>query len=73
MREVPGGAVAMSFNAVEFRDTRIDIRQRSVGAHLRVRARSNVRLEFGAEYVHISQRGETNRPHSLYARGSVNF
>jgi hypothetical protein len=70
---MPGGAVGVSFSIADYRDTRVDIVQQSVGAQVRWRVRSNTRMEFGAEYVEIEQRGERNRPHNLYARGSMNF
>jgi hypothetical protein len=70
---LPGGAVGMSFSISDYRDTRVDLAQQSVGAQIRWRVRSNTRMEFGAEYLEIEQQGERNRPHNLYARGSMNF
>jgi hypothetical protein len=70
---IPGGTAEMSFYVSDFRDTRIDIKQKSVGGHVDWKVRPNTRMEFGAEYVDISQRGEKNRPHNLYIRGSMNF
>lgn len=70
---IPGGSVGMTFNVIDYRDTRVDLEQQSVGANITWRARSNTRMEFGAEYVDITQHGEENRPHNLYARGSLNF
>jgi hypothetical protein len=69
----PGGTLGVIFNVTDFRDTRIDIKQKSIGGSLNWRARSNARLEMGAEYVDIAQRGEKNTPHNLYFRGSLNF
>ena len=69
----PGGNIGVTFNAVDYQDTRIDIKQKSIGGNMNWRVRANTRLEFGAEFVDISQRGERNRPHNLFARGSMNF
>ena len=69
----PGGNLGVVFNLTDFRDTRIDIIQKTLGGRLNWRARSNTRLEIGAEYVDISQQGEKNTPYNLYFRGSMNF
>jgi len=70
---LPGGNLGMTFNAIDYRDTRVDLKQKSVGAHFDWRVRSNTRMEFGAEYVNIAQHGARNTPHNVYARGSLNF
>ena len=63
----------VSFNVVDYRDTRIDIVQQSAGVNINWQVRSNAKIEFGAETVNITLRGVTNRPNNLYARGRLNF
>lgn len=70
---LPGGTLGVSFNASDFRDTRIDIKQKSVGGNMNWRARSNARLEFGAEYVKVAQNGEYNHHYNLFFRGNMTF
>jgi hypothetical protein len=70
---IPGGTMGISFNVVDYRDTRIDIVQQSAGVALTWQARVNVKMEFGAETVNVTLRGEKNRPTNLYLRGRMNF
>ena len=70
---MPGGNMEVSFNVVDYRDTRIDMVQQSAGVNINWQVRSNAKIEFGAETVNITLRGETNRPNNLYARGRLNF
>jgi hypothetical protein len=70
---IPGGNMGISLNVVDYRDTRIDIKQKSAGARINWKVRSNARVEMGAEIVNVWQRGEQNKPHNLYFRVSANF
>jgi hypothetical protein len=70
---MPGGTMNVTFNLFDYRDTRIDIVQQSVGVNLDWRARSNVKIEFGAEYADITQQDDKNTPLNLYVRGRMNF
>jgi len=70
---LPGGSVALSFQASNYQDTRIDQRRRGVGASVDWRARPRLTFNGGVEKSYERLAGVESWPLSLQFRGYWTF